>query len=273
MGLWKIARPPAWAAFRMLCRLNLMFSRREYRYVFILGHMRSGSTLLAHILASHQDFVGAGETHISYRTPADLPTLVLKTCELLHRPALQETHIVDQINHPYVTDDVLRSKRVYKCVILLREPEATLKSMMNLAIWQEKQALEIYINRLEALTHYGLLLGERALLVEYDALVDHTEQALAALTSFFGLESPLMPNYATNRMTRRVSGYGDPSNNITIGRIVRTPNHELTISRETVTAATRAFFKCRGELQAATIQTMHRVASPDQAASKPALNG
>ena len=58
----------------------------QYRYVFILAHMRSGSTLLAHLLASHPDFVGAGETKVCYRTPADLPQLILKTCELLHKP-------------------------------------------------------------------------------------------------------------------------------------------------------------------------------------------
>src|ERR1700731_2228397 len=117
MGLWKVVRPAARAAFRTVSRAYLLLSGRQYRFIFILGHMRSGSTLLSHILASHLDIVGAGEAHITYQTPADLPQLVLRTCEFLRRPVLRETYIVDQINPPYVTDDVLRSSQIYRCII------------------------------------------------------------------------------------------------------------------------------------------------------------
>ena len=252
MALWKIVRPAAWAGFRSVSRLYLALSGRKYRYVFILGHMRSGSTLLAHILASHPDFAGAGETHISYRTPADLPKLVFKTCELLHKPILRQTYIVDQINHPYVTDEVLRSNHVHKCIILLREPAATLKSLMAMLKCDEKDALEVYLTRLETLAHYGTLLGGRAMLVEYDNFIDHGEETLAALTGFIGLDSPLAPDYSTHRMTGRVGGNGDPSVNIKAGRIIRTPGHKVTLSAATIGAATRAFEKCRSQLHNVT---------------------
>lgn len=265
MSLPKVVRSPAWAAFRAVSRLYLMLSRHEYRYVFILGHMRSGSSLLAHILANHPDIVGAGETHISYQTAADVPKLILKTCELLHRPILSETFIVDQINHPYVTDEVLRSEEFYRCVILIREPQATLKSLINLLRCHEREALELYINRLESLTQYGLILGERALLVDYDDLVTHTDETLAALTQFLGLDSPLTPTYATHRMTGRVEGFGDPSNNIRVGKIRRTPGHAVTISEDTRSAALRAYCKCRGHLQTAVARPVDRATFPTKA--------
>jgi hypothetical protein len=246
MNLRKVIKTPVRTIFRIVSRINLI---RNYRYIFILGHMRSGSTLLAHILASHPDIVGAGEMHISYHTPADLPKLILGTCKSLHKPILREPYIVDQINHEYVAAQVLLSKEVHKCVILLREPEGTLKSMLNLSVWDEKQALNIYVNRLETLTQYASLLRERAMLVEYDDLIDHADETLATLTSFIGLDSPLTPSYATHRMTGRVAGYGDPSDNIKIGRIVRTPKHELIISRGTQIAAANAFRKCRRQLR------------------------
>jgi hypothetical protein len=268
MDLWNAVRPTMWAAFRAVLRLNLMLSRRKYRYVFILGHVRSGSTLLSHILASHPEFVGAGEMHISYQTPADLQKLVFKTCELLHRPFLRETYIVDQINHEYVSDDVLRSDQICKCIILIREPETALASMMNLRVWQEKQALDLYVNRLEALTRYGMLLRERALLVEYDDLIDHTDDTLTALTSFLDLELPLTSNYSTHRMTGKVPGFGDPSNNIKIGRVVRTPKHEITISNDTLIAAASAFRKCREQLL--TTQTANEAPFRKGRASMPA---
>jgi Sulfotransferase family len=272
MSLWKVVRPLVWAAFRLVSRLNLMLRGHEYRYIFILGHMRSGSTLLAHILASHPDIVGAGETHTSYRTPADLPKLVLKTCELLHRPILRARYIVDQINHPHVTTDVLLSERVNKCIILVRKPEATLKSLMKLLNCKEGEALEAYTKRLESLTQYGLVLKKRALLVEYDDLVDHSKETLAALTSFLELDSPLTPIYSTHRMTGRVEGFGDPSHNIKIGRIVRTPHHEITIGNDILLAARRAYYECRAQLQAVTVQAMSRAVLPDESSSIPVLN-
>jgi hypothetical protein len=234
--------------------------RNEYRIVFILGHVRSGSSLLAHILANHPDIVGAGETHICYQTQADLPKLVLRTCELLHRPFLGETYVVDQINHPYVSNDVLLARQLYKSIILIREPEATIRSIMTLFKCQEREALEIYIRRLEELTRYGPLLGDRALLVQYGDLIDRTDETLTALTRFLGLDSPLTPNYATHRMTGRMEGNGDPSDNIKAGQIIRTAGNKVVISDDTLVAATRAFRSCRAGLHAGAVQAVSAAA-------------
>lgn len=254
MDLRSLIKPPMWAAFHAASRVGLMLRNHKYRYVFILGHIRSGSTLLAHILANHADMIGAGETHIVYKTPADLQKLVLQTCDFLHRPILREKYVVDQINHDYVADEVLLSQRVHRCVILIREPDATLKSMaalksMKHAPWQEAQGLKNYVSRLETLTRYGMVLRERALAVEYDDLIDHSAETLARITEFLGLMSPLVANYATNRMTGRVAGIGDPSNNIKAGRVTRTPKHEIPLSAETLSIASAAYLECQGQLQ------------------------
>lgn len=254
MNFWKSVRPLAWDAFRVTSRTYLRFSGRQYRYVFILGHMRSGSTLLAHILASHPDFVGAGESHISYHTSADLPTLVVKTGEFLHRPIIRKSFVVDQINHEYVSDNVLRSRELYRCVLLIREPEATLKSMVSMLKCPEEEALRLYDNRLKALTQYGWLLRERGFLVEYNDLIDRPEEVLGKVTRFLDLKLPLSQHYMTHRMTGRVAGYGDPSNNISTGNIIRTPLHAVTISEGALIDATRAYLGCREQLQLATEQ-------------------
>jgi hypothetical protein len=262
MNLWDVVKQPLRQTFRAASQFNLMMNKGKYRFIFVLGHMRSGSTLLAHILASHPDIVGAGEMHISYQTPTDLQNLVLKTCEFLHKPFLRESYIVDQINHEYVTDQVLLSEKVSKCVILLREPEATLKSLMNLPIKEEKQALELYLKRLDALVHYGSVLRGKAMLVDYDDFIDHTDRTLSSLTNFLGLESPLSPNYATHRMTGRVLGYGDPSSNIKAGRIVRTAKHNINVSEETLIAAATIFRNSREQLQATVRHaTQHKASS------------
>jgi len=256
MTLWKVIRPAIWASFRATSRLYLLLSMRDYRFVFILGHMRSGSSLLAHLLADHPDIAGAGETHLSYRTAADLSKLIVKTCELLRRPVLREAYLVDQINHPYVADEVLRSGRLYRCVILIREPEATIRSTMSMLKCTEQEALDVYTKRLDELIHYGRLLAGRALVLQYNDLVDRTDATLAALTRFLELISPLTPHYATHRMTGRVEGYGDPSGNIKTGKIIRTAGHRILLSSDTLHSATRVFDNCLADLHTAAVQNV-----------------
>ena len=60
MQLWSIIKLPFLIPFRAISRLSLLLNRHKYRYIFILGHMRSGSSLLAHILADSSEVAGAG---------------------------------------------------------------------------------------------------------------------------------------------------------------------------------------------------------------------
>lgn len=247
MGLARFARAPFAATLRMAARVNLALRPREYRYVFILSPRRSGSSLLAHILTSHPDFVGAGETHTTYKTAADLPKLVPRTCQLLRKLQLDATFIVDKItmDQYLISDDVLSSSLIHKCVILIRAPEGSLKSLMNRYGFQENTALGAYVSRLETLARYGGLLRERALLVEYDHLVDHTDATLAALTRFFAVDPPFTANYTTHKATGKM---GDPSANIFSGRVIRTPGHDYRISAAVMTEGHQAFSKCRERL-------------------------
>ena len=244
-------KEPLLLAFHKAAQWNAAWYGREYKYVFLLGHMRSGSTLLSHILASHCDFVGAGETHLNYHAPTDLPNLIPRTCQLLRKIRLPGTYIVDQINHPCVSDDVLRSPSLHKCIILLREPKATLKSLIATFTWEPATALECYVGRLAQISNYGRILGDRAMLVEYEDLVDRTHETLLGLTQFFGLSAPFLANYATHTATGKV---GDPSNNIATGRIMRTRAHEIEIDGATLAAASRAFVKCRRQLVSAGVR-------------------
>jgi hypothetical protein len=240
------------AAYRKVVQLNVARQSDEYRYVFVLAHMRSGSTLLSHVLANHPEFEGAGETHVVYKTAADLQNLILYICQRLRKFRIDAKYVVDQINHDsYLTPEVLASPKVYKCVILIRAPEATIQSMMSLFGWDEKTAGMSYVDRLNTLASYGQMLGQRGLLIEYDDLVDRTEQTLAGLTEFLGVEQTFTSNYATNSATGR---FGDPSKNIVSGRILRTQSHKIKVGVEILAEASTAFESCKRQLLAAGIQ-------------------
>jgi hypothetical protein len=139
---------------------------------------------------------------------------------------------------------------------LVREPEATLKSTMDMLKCREQEALQVYVKRLGELSQYGRLLGNRAMLMRYDDLVDRSQEALAELTYFLGLASPLTPTYTTHRMTARAVGNGDPSDNIKAGRIIRTGRHGIPISDDALDAAMQAYHNCQAELYAAAVETL-----------------
>jgi hypothetical protein len=231
-----LLKSTALTACRFAGRAIFSRSRKDYRYIFILGHMRSGSSLLARILASHPDFDGAGETHVIYKTDADFSELLYETCRLQRRLTVRGKYIVDQINHDINIDDdsFLNSKLLFKCIILKREPVGALKSAMRLLNCDERAAAEYYNNRLRTLIRYGEILQGRAALIDYEDLVANPDRTLKDLSSYFGLETPFAKTYTTNRTTGTGKS-GDPSQNIKVGRIIKTAGYsDISISEDCV---------------------------------------
>ena len=73
------------------------FPRRQ---VFLLGHLRSHSPLLSHILGSHPQIDGECETHIQYRTRFDLWRLHRRVRKLTGQP-LRGDYVLDTVLHDY----------------------------------------------------------------------------------------------------------------------------------------------------------------------------
>jgi hypothetical protein len=244
-------KKPVRVVFQKTVQLNVALQRRKYQYVFVLAHMRSGSTLLSHILTSHPDFVGAGETHTCYTTAADIKKLVPRTCELLRTVNLDAKYVVDKITmDQYLTDKVLSTLPIVGSLIIIRNPEAALKSIISLFQWKEAMALDHYVSRLETLGRYGEILRDRALFVEYDDLVDRPHETLAAITRFFKANPAFSSNYVRTKITGKM---GDPSSNIFEGRIFRTRDHEIQITSSALAEAVSAFQKCRSKLSLAGV--------------------
>ena len=194
------------------------------RAVFILGHMRCGSTLLLHILLTHPGIAACGERNAPYRSADDLDRLEIfarLSGRALFRPI---SFAADQINHDHVTpiQELLRSDRV-RCIFLLREPEDTLRSILHLTRtfyepWSYQRAVDYYCRRLESLAGYAGDAGIRKEALTYNDLVMETPRVLRRLESFLNLDRPLREDYTIQPFTGQ---RGDPGSNIRLGRIVR----------------------------------------------------
>lgn len=206
-------------------------SGKRSKIIFILAHMRSGSTLLSHILMSHPDVLGYGERNAAYHNKIDLDHLIIDVTYHRRRPFHIYPFILDQINHTTLLTDahILHQPHVYT-IFLIREPEASLTSMVNVLGqfhgFTQDQALAHYTERLPALVHLSQNHPDPAhtFCLTYSDIVKRTKPTLTALQTFLQLGSPLSAKYKQFSFTGK---RGDPSHNIFRGHIHQTPANPL----------------------------------------------
>jgi hypothetical protein len=224
-----------------MTRLAFLIARQTLRALgverpqalFIMGHMRCGSTLLLHILLTNPRLIGYGERNAAYLSNEDLDKLELAARIAQRAPFRDAGYAVDQINHDRFTPspDLLGNERV-RCVFLIRDPQPTIQSIVSLTQtfyepWTIARAVDYYTLRLQTLAGYAKSMGREMLSLTYDELVDETPSMLRRLESFLCLREKLREEYAIQRFT---GTRGDPSEHIHAGRIVRnrgTPSVEI----------------------------------------------
>src|SRR5262245_43075311 len=68
----------------------------ESQYLFILGHMRSASSLLCQLLCTSDEIAGFGETHNNYRRRSDLAKLLISVSKQRGKSSLQRRYVLDK---------------------------------------------------------------------------------------------------------------------------------------------------------------------------------
>ena len=209
---------------------DLVPQEDQQRFVFVLAHMRSGSSLLVHLLNTNRDIVGFGETHLSYPTPVHLDQLVDCVKTTMGLKQIEEKFVLDKILHNKhdLGHEVLADRRL-KFVFLIREPRGAIRSTMGLRAynpdtpWQDPlRATRHYTNRLPCLAELAEQINQRdrCLLLSHDQLFQSTPEVFKALESFLNLSEPLTETYDV-LSTSGTPGIGDMSPWIKAGRIIR----------------------------------------------------
>jgi len=212
--------------FPVNLRLHLP-SRDAPSYIFVVSHMRSFSTLLCHILGSHNDISGYVETHLSYFGRIDLWQLKRKVRETTDEPVVSK-YLLDKMLHNYIhIDPSILARPNVKILFLVRNATDTLKSILNLFVGQlsrgpitcAEDALAYYAKRLQKIEQYSAQVGRNARFLESEMLLEATDAALDGLSQWLDLSEGLSANYRTFKYTS-LDHFGDPSPNITSGGIV-----------------------------------------------------
>ncbi|MEB3342484.1 sulfotransferase [Okeania sp.] len=236
---------------------RVMFRPEPYKFIFILSHMRSGSSLLTNILSSHKEILGYGETHIQYTNEFDLNKLVFKvyrkTQNIRSFPELKKLrmnhkYILDKTlhNHLFLDENLLNSENLYS-IFLLREPERTIASLLDLKPhWSEEKALNYYLERLSTLERYGKLINskERSLVITHNQLLNQTDIVFDAFKKFLGTQSEFSEEYEVTNKTG-IPGIGDSKGKINKGIIDRNPRKlKQKITPKSIAEGMKGFENC-----------------------------
>lgn len=215
------------------------------RYLFVLAHPRSGSTVVSHVLQTHPEIVGFGEHHECYENEADLDALAIRNAFFDRSPSTTNRYTMDKIvwNDHELSDTILDNPDT-RFVFLAREPGATLESYKRVirSLTTDEARSEAYEERLTGMIELAERIGDssRMRFMTYSDLTTRTEQTLAELTSFLELDTPLSEEYELNSMSGSQS-YGDPSANIKAGKIISVESDSGVIDAAVLDRARTAY--------------------------------
>ncbi len=237
-------------------RLRSIDTPLTERYLFVLAHPRSGSTVLSHVLQSHPSIVGFGEHHEGYDTAEDLEALAARNAWFARSPRTTAPYTMDKIvwNHHGLSDAIVTHPDT-RFIFLAREPAATLESYRRMFadMTTDERRLESYRNRLDGMIDLAERIGDpaRTTFVTYDDLTAKTADVLASLTDWLELPTPLRSDYELNSKSGSQS-WGDPSEHIKAGKIISLDHSPTVIDLDVLDEANTLYGASCERLQALT---------------------
>ncbi len=224
------------------------------KYLFVVSHMRSRSTVLCHILGNNPEICGYKELHQSYKGQLSLINMQIELVKDLNCK-LSNKYLLDKILNNFTITDEILNKTKPKILFLLREPEATIKSIINMGnktgvSWYKDplKVTEYYCKRMRNMEQLYYRSGSENLFIDSNELVENTEVTLKKITEWLQLIEPLKPTYNTFKDTG-VIGFGDPLENIKSGILKATKSYaDIILPDHLLTKAEDSFSKCKTAL-------------------------
>lgn len=201
--------------------INRKFNSDSLQMLFIIGHMRSGSSLLVHILNTNTQIIGYGETHSIYKDKRDFEKAAYKIYRAFNTIPKNEKFVLDKILHSYLIKDSNLLKEA-KIIFLIRKPEETLPSIHKLdpQKYPPSSAFEYYKDRIKKIkTLASNIESSKWTYLTYNDLINRQNIIFERLENFLELNTKLSGQYKTIWSTGK-KGIGDSSKKIQSGKII-----------------------------------------------------
>ncbi|GAM05783.1 sulfotransferase [Novosphingobium sp. MBES04] len=189
---------------------------RYDRCLFVLAHMRCGSTALSNIVCSRPDFSGYGESHVTH-DGRDAPGRLAVNCARRKGWDARAPWQFDKILHSRLDAAAPPAFFSARAIFLVREPFASVRSIVDLfarlgrdEYRTHEEAASYYIGRLAALAEmWPRFEAARRIGLTHEALLRDPDAVLAAISTRLGITPPLVNAYRSKAASRRGGG-GDP---------------------------------------------------------------
>jgi len=203
-------RAAGWAISRAVPR---------YRFancLFILAHMRCGSTALANILCSRPDVSGYGESHVRHDGRDALGRLALNQMRRGGwKPGAR--FLFDKVLHDRHDDAVPADFFDSRAIFVIRRPEEAIRSIVSLF---QRLDRDEYTTLDEAADYYAMRLARleqlwarypqhRRVGITHDVLMGDPEGALRRISDRLNI-APVLENRYVSLAASRRGGGGDP---------------------------------------------------------------
>lgn len=190
---------------------------RYDRSIFILAHMRCGSTALSNILCSRPDVSGYGEAHIRYDGQAALGRLVVNQA-LRGGWSPKATHLFDKLLHSRHDAAAPEAFFSARAIFVTRPPAAAIRSIRKLYASLDRseygtdvEAAQYYIERHHRLAAlWDRFPADRRIGLTHADLMSDPEGTLARISGHLDLTPPLENRYDSPKASRKGGG-GDPT--------------------------------------------------------------
>lgn len=204
---------------------SLLPQCRYDRSIFILAHMRCGSTALSNIFCSRPDVSGYGECHIRYTDRRSLGRLVVNQA-LRQGWKPGATHLFDKVLHDRHDLDAPEAFFTSRAVFIARDPGPAIRSIRKLYEGLERDeygddtaAATYYIGRVRRLIDLWDRFPEnRRVGLTHTALVGDPEGELERISRALEINPPLENRYQSLASSRKGGG-GDPTTSGKFNRI------------------------------------------------------
>jgi hypothetical protein len=199
---------------------------RPYKRIILLSHMRANTSLFGHLLGSNPEIEGYYEQHMGYYSRKSFIRQKLQYFAE-HKPKKNATYMFDKvlaIEH-YVNTSLFGND-TDKIIIMIREPNATIASIINLYKTIEPNhiyttlegASGYYSERLTQLINMAKAMKGKFVFIEAESITQNPDETLTDLSQFLTLKTPLTKEYKMFRNTGKKRS-GDSSDNLTLGVI------------------------------------------------------
>jgi hypothetical protein len=231
---------------------EILFGKKKY--LFVVSHMRSRSSVLSHILGNNAAICGYKELHQSYKNQFSLINMQIELVKDLNCK-LSNKYLLDKmLNNFTITDEIL-NKAKPKILFLLREPESTIKSIINMGnktgvSWYKDplKVTEYYCKRLRNMEQLYSRAGSGNLFIDSNELIENADFTLNKISNWLQLVEPLKTTYTTYKDTG-VTGFGDPLENIKSGVLRPTKSYpDIIIPEHLLSKAEESYKKCKDTL-------------------------